>query len=184
MKHLLFVTLIVGLILTGCVQQSQHRLILTPISTAASTPTPVAALTPTPIPTLSAADKLAAWNAITANITSRVGQVSGVKSVQFVRLDGQVLDIQLQTKWRSAGSQPLVSYEVIRQLSWLCSVSLEQKILDATGVRSPTIRIITTSAEDSYVFLSQTSFQQCHAVYTGDLNFKDWQSQSGLAQTD
>ncbi|MHC1740059.1 MAG: hypothetical protein AB9897_02995 [Anaerolineaceae bacterium] len=102
--------------------------------------------------------------------------------VHWVRMDGNVIDVDLQTKWQAADGQPPVHFAIISQLAGFCSNSMEQQILSYTGVLDPSIRITTQSVDELYVFESVTTFQQCVSVGFNDLNFKDWQTQAVLKQ--
>jgi hypothetical protein len=189
MKRFFSFALLAGLLLAACApSNAQIQLTLQQTQTAAPTATPAASATPVATTTADVTatispNQVAAWDTFEATITSLIVSVIGVRVVHWVRLDGNIIDIDLQTKWQAADSQPQVHFDVIRTLSGFCTNTMEQQILDYTGVKDPSIRITTESVDELYVFQSLTTFQQCVSVGFGDLNFKDWQPAANLTQT-
>jgi len=134
MQRLFIYILLIGLLIAGCAPVVAPSY---PTSTPTAVPQPVDLSTPAPTPT-SSADQLAAMDVIDAKLASSVGHVEGVTRVNSIELSGQTLEIELQSSYRTASAQSLLSYGVIRRISWLCTPSMEQQFYAAaSGNASP-----------------------------------------------
>jgi hypothetical protein len=178
MQRLFIYILLIGLLIAGCAPVVAPSY---PTSTPTAVPQPVDLSTPAPTPT-SSADQLAAMDVIDAKLASSVGHVEGVTRVNSIELSGQTLEIELQSSYRTASAQSLLSYGVIRRISWLCTPSMEQQFYAAASGNASSIRIIVEPPDDQTVSFSTTNFQQCKNVASGILGFKDWIVQSQFAQ--
>ena len=176
MPRLLFFTLLICFLLAGCAP-SAVQITTTPAPTQTQAPTF------SPVPTQTAA-QLSAWNSIAAEISQRVSRVPGVDEVSSVFLEGSVLNIALQTHARDLNPQAQIAYDVIRQLSWLCTTGMSKQIAAATGVHNPSIRVTAEIPNDPSIFLSLTTFEQCYFIASGSLGFKDWQTQSNFSRAE
>jgi len=189
MKKVILFIFLAGLLLASCAPSEadiQLAIAQTQTAIAAALPTP----TNTPEPTLALAEtatlpaeQQSAWFTFEQTIVSLITSVEGVRVVHWVKLTDGVIEIDLQTKWQAAESQPQVAFDVIRQLSGFCTNTMEAQIAAYTGVTAPSIHITTESVDELYVFESLTTFDQCVTVGFGDLNFADWQKEVNLKQT-
>jgi hypothetical protein len=178
MQRLFIYILLVGLLIAGCAPVAAPSY---PTSTPTAVPQPVDLSTPALTPT-SSADQLVAMDSIDARITSSAGLVAGVIRVNSIQLSGQTLEIDLQSSYRTASAQSLLSYGVIRRISWLCTPTMEQQFYAAASGNASSIRIIVEPPDDQTVSYSTTNFQQCKEVASGALTFKGWVIQSQFSQ--
>lgn len=180
MKKTMFITLLVTLILAACAPSPEEiQASIAQTQTAAAptfTPTPAETATP------AATDQYSMWFTMEQTINNLITGIDGVRVVHWVKLDGDVIEIDLQTKWQAAENQPEVAYAIVKQLSGFCSNTMADQIKAFTGVEKPSIRINTTSVDDRYEFTSTTTFEQCVTVAFGDLNYADWQTAAGVTQ--
>ena len=188
MKKTVLFLFLAGLLLAGCApSEADIQLAIAQTQTAMAAALPAPTNTPEPTPALAEAATLpaeqqSAWFTFEQTIVSLITSVEGVRVVHWVKLTDGVIEIDLQTKWQAADSQPKVAYDVIHQLSGFCTNTMEAQIAAYTGVTAPSIHITTESVDELYVFKSLTTFDQCVKVGFGDLNFTDWQKEANLKQ--
>lgn len=191
MKRLIVLVLFLGLILTGCAPSAeaiQQAIAQTQAAAATATPLPTNTpeATPTievpPTATLSATEMAVNWDTFNKIVLNLITPVDGVAMIHWVRLDGGVVEIDLQTEWTAQEAQPQVAFDIIKQLSGFCLQTSEDYIKQLTGVSDPKIRINTQSADNLYKYTSTTTFLMCVNIGFGDLNYADWQVESGLTQ--
>ncbi len=174
------IVLLIPLLLTACIpspEEIQQSIDQTQTAAApTATPVPVATATP------EATDQFAMWFTLEQTINNLITGVDGVRVVHWVKLDGEVIEIDLQTEWHAAENQPEVAFAIVKQLSGFCSNTMADQIKAYTGVDQPSIRIVTTSVDERYEFTSLTTFEQCVSVAFGDLNYQDWQTAANVTQ--
>jgi hypothetical protein len=142
-----------------------HSVIDTP------TPRPTATITPTALPKLSYEESTAAWKTITALAAA----VESVRTLHWVEPSPEgIIDIDLQSDWLAAESQPKTQFDVIKALSPYCEETNPQNFMILTRVREPILKIISQSMDDKIVYTTETDLQTCIAIGSGEMQYPTW----------
>lgn len=98
-----------------------------------------------------------------------------VDSINLLRMDNYVLEVELKTRWASKDSQPDVSYEIVKYVSlfaeaWLNPDSLF-KDLNPDGFD---LSLTTYSIDGDYRYSSYSNFETLLKVYKKSISYDEW----------
>jgi hypothetical protein len=105
-----------------------------------------------------------------------------VSSINMIRLDENILKIELKTSWASLDRQPDVSYETIQLISTFSDLwnKAENGLLPILPDGFDT-HLVTYSTDGNYRYESFTSFSTLQAVYGKEISYSEWVESAGAA---
>jgi hypothetical protein len=159
------------------IQEFAKETIMSQVSlTQTAEVTPIPIVTPTNL--LSREEQIAKTN---IDIGKMLELIPGVATVNLVRSENGLLDIELQSSFASKDYQPQLSYETIKLISVMCGGITEEKMNNFTDGSRTIIRIVTLSSMGDYRYVSETDFPTCVRISKKQISYDEWKE---LAKAD
>jgi hypothetical protein len=102
-------------------------------------------------------------------------EVSDIERFNMVRVDNNILEIEVMTIWASQDSQPIVSYDIVQYLAEVFKDSLSHTLAYSVfGGDDYSIHLVTYSTNGDYRYESTTNNNTLMQVANHSISYDEW----------
>ena len=189
MKKLVVITLLAIFISTGCEPSQtkiQEAIQLTQTAQPTNTvipPTPtenISTETPIPLPTITETPTFSPGEIQDIFIEGIETLISimaedDISNINLIRLNNNVLEVEVKTKWASRGNQPDVSYKIVQLVSMFAETWEDQNnkflVILPNGFD---LKLTTYSEDGDYKYGSYTTFDTLAKINAKSISYEEW----------